>query len=397
MPKTRILVVDDSVVARRMLSDVLSEDPDLEVVGVAPSGRTALMRIPQLNPDIITLDVEMPDMDGLETLQEIRRSYPKLPVIMVSAVTEHAADLTLRALSLGATDYVTKPTAQHGSAPRDQLREQLLPKVRGLAIGRGPRALGATAAPAAPVRRFGDVIKAVPPRTPPTLAPVAPAAAVPARVLAVPHARAGSQRVDILAIGSSTGGPNALAAIVPRLSAGFHVPVVITQHMPPLFTRLLAERLDSGGALRVHEARGGEALEPGHVYIAPGDYHMEVKREGTSVRLVLQQAPPENSCRPSVDVMIRSVTSTYGAGTLALILTGMGQDGLRGCEWVREAGGVVLAQDEPTSVVWGMPGAVTKAGLADAVLPLEAIASDLMRRVFVGAGALAVARRASPL
>ena len=353
MLKTRVLIVDDSVVVRRLLTDLLAAEPTCEVVGAAANGRIALAKIPQVNPDIITLDVEMPEMDGLETLEAIR-IYPKLPVIMFSALTERAADATLRALALGATDYVTKPSAVRGTDGLEQVRDQLLPKIRCFGVARPTMTAPSLLRPAAP-----RVAAAAAPRPSPGRA----------------------SRIDVVAIGCSTGGPNALAALLPRLSQDFPVPVVITQHMPPLFTRLLAERMNAASSLKVEEAKGGEVLERGRVYIAPGDYHLDVRRDGTSVRTVLHQAPPENSCRPSVDVMFRSVVAVYGANTLGVILTGMGQDGMRGCEIVRELGGYVIAQDEATSVVWGMPGAVARAGLADIVLPLDAIAAEITRRV----------------
>ena len=350
-----MLIVDDSVVVRRLLTDVIAAEPTCEVVGVAANGRIALARIPQLNPDLITLDVEMPEMDGLETLAAIRKIYPRLPVIMFSGLTLRAADATVKALALGATDYVTKPTAASGVSAADQVREQLIPKIRWL---QGKRQTGSAPRPPAASLRATSTSGGV--AASPVRRPV---------------------RVDVVAIGCSTGGPNALVALLPKLAEAFPVPIVITQHMPPLFTRLLAERMDASSPLQVHEARGGERLERGHVYFAPGDYHLAVRREGLEARLGLTQAPPENSCRPAVDVMFRSVVSVYGAGTLGVVLTGMGQDGLRGCELIREAGGQVIIQDEATSVVWGMPGAVARAGLADAVLPLDEIAGEITRRV----------------
>ncbi len=350
MPKIRILVVDDAVVFRRLVSDELARDPALEVAGTAANGRIALARIPQVNPDLVVLDVEMPEMDGLATLRELRKTYPRLPVIMFSALTERGAEATLDALALGATDYFTKP-ANTGSldASLEVIREQLIPRIKALCQK-------TAAGPALPA-----VVRTV---------PMAPAR---------PIFRTGA--VGVVVIGSSTGGPNALAEIFPRLPADFPVPIVIVQHMPPMFTRLLAERLTAQSAIRVQEGTSGGVLQPGQAWIAPGDYHMIVVRDGTQVRLLVHQDPPENSCRPAVDVLLRSVAKTYGSETLSVILTGMGQDGLRGCEAVREAGGQVLAQDEATSVVWGMPGYVARAGLADRVLPLNLIADEILRRV----------------
>ncbi|MGD0676457.1 MAG: chemotaxis response regulator protein-glutamate methylesterase [Polyangiaceae bacterium] len=351
MPKIRVLVVDDSVVVRRLISDALAADANCEVVGTAANGKIALAKISQVNPDIVTLDIEMPEMDGLTTLAEIRKTHPRLPVIMFSTISERAASATLQALTLGATDYVTKPSGGNIAASLERVREQLIPKVRWFGAAAG-------------------VAVAAPPRPGPS--PTAGATKV--RTAAAPH-------VEILAIGCSTGGPNALTSMLEGLSPTLAVPAVIVQHMPPVFTRLLAERLRAHTRLCVNEAKGGESLLPGEIWIAPGDYHMIVRREGTSRRIALVQSPHENSCRPAVDVLFRSVVECYGGHTLAVVLTGMGQDGLRGCEYVREAGGQVIVQDEATSVVWGMPGFVANAGLAEAVLPLGEVAGEILRRV----------------
>ena len=347
IPKTRVLVVDDSVTVRRLLTDALSADPELEVVASAANGRIALQKIIQCAPDVVTLDVEMPEMDGIATLKEIRKTHPALPVIMFSALTERAASATLEALAQGATDYVTKPSAQgavHGSGTSgamQAIRDDL---------GRRIKAL---------VRRAG-------PRLPVSVRPVAPGNA--------PFSP------DILAIGASTGGPNAIADVLKQLRK-LPIPTVITQHMPPVFTKLFAERLAAQGPHKVREAAEGDVLEPGLVLVAPGDHHMTLKREGTRVVVRLNQAPQENSCRPAVDVMFRSVVDLYGSRVLAVILTGMGQDGLRGCELVRAAGGQIIAQDEASSVVWGMPGFVAKAKLAHAVVPLDQVALNISRRI----------------
>lgn len=354
MKKIRVLVVDDSVVIRRLLTDILNDDPEIEVAGIASNGRLALAKLPQVNPDLVTLDIEMPEMDGLTTLPELRKAYPKLPVIMFSTLTARGATSTLDALARGATDYVTKP-ANVGSvtAGMQCVKDQLLPKIKALC----------------PLNR-----------------PVTPAltrVAVPAKTAGVQVARS-RRTYDVLAIGSSTGGPQALGNVLKALPASLPVPVVIVQHMPPIFTKHLADRLNQDSPLTVREATGGEVLQPGHVYIAPGDYHMELRRDGVAVKTVLHQGPPENSCRPAVDVLFRSVANVYGAGTLAVVLTGMGQDGMRGGEHVAHAGGTIIAQDEASSVVWGMPRAVTEAGLANQVLPLNSIAGEIVRLTSVG-------------
>jgi two-component system chemotaxis response regulator CheB len=352
MPKIRILVVDDAVVFRRLVSDELNADPDLEVVGTAANGRIALQKMTQVNPDLVILDLEMPEMDGLQFLKEVRKTYTKLPIILFSSHTERGAASTLEALSLGATDYFTKPTSMKGlDASLEVLRKQLVPEIKALCK----------------------------PKAPP--AGVAPSPAVTPSVHAGLHSGKGD--IKVVALGASTGGPNALVDVLTALPANFPVPIVLVQHMPPMFTRLLAERLSAQGRIKIEEGRSGATLTPGQGWIAPGDHHMIVIRDGTSVRLLLHQDPPENSCRPAVDPLFRSVAQVYGAGVLGVVLTGMGQDGLRGSEAIRAAGGQIIAQDEATSVVWGMPGFVARAGLADKVLPLSLIASEILRRVKV--------------
>jgi len=338
----RVLVVDDAVVMRRLLSQVLEEDPGLTVI-TAANGRIALSKLVQASPDAVVLDIEMPELDGLGTLRELRKTHPRLPVIMFSTLTERGAAATLEAMSLGASDYVTKP-ANVGSVNEsiERVRAELVPKIKALCERCRPEGRPeAASSPAGPRR-------------------------------AAPRSDAGPrQRVDIVAIGSSTGGPNALHAVLSALPGSLEVPVVITQHMPPVFTRLLAERLDATCELQVQEASGGERIGPGQVWIAPGDHHLEVRRAGGGVELALDDGPPENSCRPAVDVLFRSVARAYGGRALAIVLTGMGADGQRGAELLREAGSHVVAQDEVSSVVWGMPGAVVRAGLADEVVTLD--------------------------
>jgi two-component system chemotaxis response regulator CheB len=282
---------------------------------------------------------------------------------MFSTLTERGANATIEALTFGASDYVTKP-ANIGSVSvaLQRVREQLIPKIKSLCQAAHP----------------------VTPARAPLPAPVPAVTPSAGPALASPGRRGA---IGIVTIGVSTGGPNALAAIIPHIPGNLPVPIVLVQHMPPLFTRFLAERLNSQSALEVREAGGGEELLPGTVYLAPGDYHMVVERKGTRIVTALTQAPPENSCRPSVDVLFRSVSETYRSAVLAVVLTGMGQDGLRGCEDIKRCGGSVFVQDEATSVVWGMPGFVARAGLADRVLPLADVAPELVRRVTTGTSA----------
>jgi two-component system chemotaxis response regulator CheB len=370
MPKIRVLIVDDAVVFRRLVSEEFSNDPALEVVGTAPNGRIALAKMTQVSPDVVILDVEMPELDGLATLKELRKNYPRLPIIMFSALTERGAAATLDALTLGATDYFTKPGGTGGlEGSLEVIREELIPKIKALCgdVQGSARA------------REGAGSATAPPRTPVGQA----SRSLVASLDGGKGVRPG--KVQVVAIGASTGGPNALAEIFRKLPASFPVPIVMVQHMPRMFTRLLAERLSAECAIRVQEGSSGSVLQPGQAWIAPGDYHMMVVRDGLQVRVLLHQDPPENSCRPAVDVLFRSVAKAFGPNALTVILTGMGQDGLRGCEAVREVGGQILAQDEVSSVVWGMPGYVARAGLADRVLPISLIADEIMRRT-QGAG-----------
>jgi len=357
MPKIRVLIVDVSVVIRRLLTDELSKDPDIEVVGSAATGKIALSKVEQTLPDVVTMDIEMPEMDGLTAVTEIRKTHPKLPIIMFSTLSQRAAKETLEALSRGANDYVTKP-GNVGSVAlaMHRVREELIPKIKRLAR------------PPTPFLRQ-DILSSS-------------GAASPSG----PRSLSSRKRfkVDIVAIGVSTGGPNALAEVMPHIPKDCPVPILIVQHMPPVFTKCLAERLTAKSQIPIHEGQPGDVVVPGHAWIAPGDYHMVVERKGPQIVLATNQDPQENSCRPAVDVMFRSVAEVYGAAVLAVVLTGMGQDGMRGAEVIREAGGQVLAQDEASSVVWGMPGSVVQAGFANSILPLSQVSTEIMRKVRAG-------------
>jgi two-component system chemotaxis response regulator CheB len=365
----RILIVDDSAVMRALLRSVVSSDARLEVAGTAADGASALRVIDSIRPDLILLDVEMPVMDGLSTLRQIRARPTRVPVIMCSSLTQRGAQVTIEALASGASDYVAKPSGQSSrEAAVQALAQDLVPKILALT------ALSSASQDSA--RGHSSAFPAAPPRTPVTAnlafstpPPQPPSGFAPAAVL----------------IGVSTGGPAALDLLLPGLPATFPLPILIVQHMPELFTRHLAERLDSRCPLRVHEASEGEPVRPGHIYIAKGDWHMEVSPHSalqdphTLPTLRLTRQAPENHCRPSVDVLFRTAAAVYGGRLLGVILTGMGHDGLAGSRILRQHGGVLLAQDEPTSAVWGMPGAVAQAGLANRILPLNAIAPEILR------------------
>lgn len=350
MPRSRVLVVDDSVVIRHVLREQLGSAPDIEVVGVAANGRIALAKIEQLAPDVIILDVEMPELDGLATLRELRRRPVRPRVIMFSSHTTEQAQPTVEALALGAEDCVAKPSSL-GSSDGAQAAaiQALLERIRMLTLRPAPTGAGAAG------RRAEAPELALPP----------------------PGTR---RRVGLVAIGASTGGPNALCRLFARLPAGLPVPIVIVQHMPAGFTRHFAERLTRESSLRVEEGTEGAALEPGRAWIAPGGRHMVVRRRGPGLCLHLHDEPPVWSCRPAVDVLFESVAAAAAPGALGVVMTGMGEDGKRGAAALRKAGCSVVVQDEPSSVVWGMAGAVASAGLAEAMLPPDELGDEICRR-----------------
>ena len=394
----RVLVVDDSAVVRRLVSSFLEEEADITVVGKARNGRHALQRVEELAPDVVVMDVEMPVMDGIEAVRRLRQVHLKLPVVMFSTFTERGSRAAMDALVAGATAYVTKK-ATGGEGLKGVVRDALAPKIRevlGQSAATSSMEAPRTPTPSrressTPAPRRSDV----PPRTSTPTAPRVRRAElepVPRPALKIRHTS--GDVFDVLAIGCSTGGPNALAEIVPRLPGDLGVPVLIVQHMPPRFTRLLAERLDGLSQLTVREAEAGDVITPNTVYLAPGGYHMRVRRKGTRVSITLDREPPVNSCRPAVDPLFWSIAEVWGGNTLAAILTGMGHDGLDGCEVLKEAGATVIAQDEESSVVWGMPRAVSQAGLADEVLPIDVVATTLARRIRQGPSRHSKARSA---
>jgi len=367
MPRLRVLVVDDSPLVRKLVTRMLESDPDMIVAATACNGREAVAKYDVQRPDVVVLDVEMPVMNGLEALREIRAMDDRAAVIMFSTLTERGATATLQALSGGATDYVAKP-AHVGAGAQDagDVQAELIAKVKAAAdvSRRSGRAPSAAPRPGAP---------------PPATAPTPPAVAGPASAAASsdpPRPRFPRRNRAFRAIGiaASTGGPNALEEVVRNLPPSLPVPVFIVQHMPPVFTGMLARQLDEVTPLRVREAAGDEVAVSGEIWLAPGALHMDVVPHAAGGRIRVFDGPREHSCRPAADVLFRSLASVFGPSTLAIVLTGMGKDGAAGARAIRARGGEVWAQDEATSVVWGMPGETVRDGQADAVLPLPVIA-----------------------
>jgi two-component system chemotaxis response regulator CheB len=358
----RVMLVDDSAVIRGMLHRWISADPECQIVGSYHNGAQAVQHVKSSGAEIVILDIEMPEMDGLTALPLIIKEVPGIQVLMASTLTHRNADISIRALSMGAVDYLPKPeSARSGTATADFQRELLLKvKSLGAAMRKGKRG-GAQM----PVRPTG----------------VAPRAAVKMgtqakEIILRSHSKT---KPDILAIGSSTGGPQALFALLGGLKKAITVPVVITQHMPPTFTAILAEHIRSSTGIPAREAAHGDPLRNGEILVAPGNYHMTIVRKGADKVVHLDQNAQVNYCRPAVDPMFESIAAIYGAGALGVILTGMGHDGRDGSRKLVEAGGSVIAQDEKSSVVWGMPGAVAEAGLCSAVVPLSEMAILLTR------------------
>lgn len=340
----RVLIIDDSAVVRGLVSRWIEADSRLQVAATCADGEIGVRKAAELQPDIVVLDIEMPRMDGLTALPQILRACPKAKVVMASTLTLKGGEITMRALSLGAADYAPKPEAGR-VAGAEAYRKELLDKL----VALSPRSSG-VAPRAAAVR-------------PATPRPVAPA-----------------RKPSLIAIGSSTGGPQALREVIAALPRDIKVPIVITQHMPKLFTAILAEHLSKLG-MPAAEAKEGEPLRPGRIYLAPGDFHMTLRSANGVISTHIDQSPPVNFCRPAVDPLFNSCAKVAGNGVLAVVLTGMGHDGRDGARTIREAGGQVIAQDQASSVVWGMPGAVAEAGLADQILSLKDIGPELSRRL----------------
>ena len=388
----RVAVVDDSAVIRGIVTRWLEVDPEIKVVGSYVNGAMAVRQMADVNPDVAILDIEMPEMDGLEALPLLLKAMPDLKVIMSSTLTRRNAEISMRALSMGAADYIPKPESRYSGS--DDFKNELIQKVRAHAqrkrqglSNRSYRAQGPAASqPTGSAPPLSSPTPAAPPAqrsaAPPVAARAPAIAPVPGSIWGtkpVVLRAASKQRPTILAIGSSTGGPQALFKVLGELGPSLNVPVVITQHMPATFTAILAEHIQNASKRPTKEAANGDVLQAGHIYVAPGDYHMLVVTEGSQRVIRINQDPPENFCRPAVDPMFRSIAKIYGAQALGVILTGMGHDGRDGGRVLVDAGGTIICQDEPSSVVWGMPGAAATAGLASQVVPLDQMASAIAR------------------
>jgi len=362
----RVLVVDDTAIFRRVISDAFAALPDVQVVGVATNGRNALAKIEELNPDLVSLDIEMPEMDGVQVLEALKARTADVGVLVLSALTRRGGELTVKALNLGAFDFITKPTGGGQEESRTFLAAELGPRIKAFARKREIQKL-LKQVPGGPSSR----------RSEPSPLPAPKPAPRPVPGPALPTARP-----ELVVIGVSTGGPTALAQVLSRLPANFPLPILIVQHMPPLFTASLAASLDAKSPLTVKEGKDGELALPGTVYLAPGGCHMKLVAEGGGEkRIRITDDPPENHCKPSVDALFRSVANAFPGKATAVILTGMGCDGTLGCRLLKRHGGTIIAQDEATCVVFGMPKEAIQAGVVDIVVPLESIADEILRSV----------------
>lgn len=370
----RVLVVDDTIVYRKAVSDILSEMPGVEVVGVAHNGKIAVSKIQTLKPDLLTLDIEMPEMNGIEVLQYLQQHAPQTSAIMVSTLTSEGGDMTMRALELGAYDFILKPNTTNINDSKLQLRTLLNPLIKAFQTGRTTvGSMQSSLRTGIAVRKLG------------TTARSQASAPTPGARIGMPTAgiirRQGKS--EIVTIGISTGGPNALARMMPMLPGDLGVPIVIVQHMPPVFTKSLANSLNGKCALTVKEAQDGDPLQANVAYIAPGGKQMKLvaSTDGTNRLIRITNDPPENSCRPSADYLFRSVADYYVGRTTAVIMTGMGSDGTKGLQVLKQKGALIIGQDEQSCVVYGMPKAPAELGLTDVVAPLDKIAAEIVKSV----------------
>lgn len=368
----RVMLVDDSAIIRGLIKRILEPELDIEVVASVSNGELAVKRLESGGIDVIILDIEMPVMDGLTALPKLMAIDPKIKIVMASTLTLQNAEISIEAMKMGAADYVPKPTSTAKIGGASEFRDSLVAKVKALG---GARSLVAsrtrpTTTPIKPTSTTGGA------------APVSKLAAAAGKIVLRPSP--GRLPPQVLAIGSSTGGPQALFEVLKNISAAVKVPIFITQHMPASFTTILAKHISSTVGRECSEGVDGEVIKPGHIYLAPGDYHMVVETSGLNKVIRLNQDPPENFCRPAVDPMFRSISEAYGGRILSVVLTGMGSDGSRGAKVIADGGGTVISQDEKTSVVWGMPSATAALGICSAVLPLQDVAAYVNNFVVKG-------------
>lgn len=381
----RVMVVEDSIVIRGLINRVLESDADIKIAASVGDGEEAIKALKQNPIDVVVLDIEMPVMDGMTAIPHLLAIDPHVKIIMASTLTQRNAEISIKALELGAADYIPKPSSSRELTAAADFKRELVDKVKALAKHARRSGVRTEAGPKPMLFRAAQTQAA------PKTAFKAQGQAAPAHeTLIKPIEKAGDRaaalrpwpalmRPEILAIGSSTGGPQALFVVIKQMGANLSQPVVITQHMPASFTTILADHISKQCGVNCQEAKEGDELLPGHYYLAPGDFHMIISSAAGKKRILLNQEPPENFCRPAVDPMLRSLVQVYGKNILATILTGMGSDGAKGCEKVAQAGGAVIAQDEATSVVWGMPGAAANSGVCSAILPLSQIGETIKK------------------
>ncbi len=365
--RLRVLVVDDTVVYRMIMSEILSEFPDVEVVGTANNGKIALSKIALLKPDLLSLDIEMPEMDGLEVLANMKKDFPGVGAVMVSALTYRGGEMTMKALDLGAFDFILKPENRGMEENKQAIRDTIAPILKAFARHREIKTiLNRCSFPSAVKRKEKRGVERQ---------------GVIQRMEVLSARKRGNS--EIVAIGISTGGPKALGQMMPRLPSNLGVPIFIAQHMPPLFTKALATKLDSECALAVKEARDGETVRPNTAFVAPGGKQMKIVASPHSKDRIVRitDDPPENSCRPSADYLFRSVSDLYGTRATGVIMTGMGSDGTSGLKLMKAKGAAVIAQDEKTCVVYGMPKGPADAGIVDVIAPLDRIAEEIVKTI----------------
>ncbi len=371
--KLRVLVVDDTIVYRKAVSDILAEIPGIEVVGIAHNGKIAMSKITTLKPDLLTLDIEMPEMNGIEVLAALQKDHPEVGAIMLSTLTADGSDMTMKALELGAFDFILKPQSSANlQEGKKQIKDALLPMLEAFRNSKNATTFlgskGIFNRPKSfPEQKSGSSLR--------------PQAIT--GTSTTPRSSIKRGKSEIVTIGISTGGPNALSQMLPLLPGDLGVPVIIVQHMPPIFTKSLAASLNAKCALTVKEAEEAESLQPNTIYIAPGGKQMKLvaSPDGKNRMIKITNDPPENSCRPSVDYLFRSVGDYYVGRTTAVIMTGMGSDGTKGLQLLKQKGAFIIAQDEATCVVYGMPKAPIQQGLADIIVPLNKIAAEITKSI----------------